>query len=135
MKIDVNKIRRLGKTEESFSFLYMPNNEIIDLPDAEFEKEAEVKGTVYLSDDGNAFVKGEITFYLVGECSRCLKQAKATVSIPFEENYTKLGDDGSYPILRGTVDLTKAVDDNIIMNMPMKLLCSSDCEGISYKSE
>lgn len=135
MKIDVNKMRRSGKTEESFSCSYMPANDIIDLPNTVFEKEASVKGTVYLSDDGDVFVKGTITFYLLGECSRCLKEAKATVDIPFEEDYTKDGKDGSYPILRGTVDLTKAVEDNIIMNMPMKLLCSPDCEGISYEKE
>ena len=36
----------------------------------------------------------------------------------------------SYPVKNDTVDLTKIVDDAIMINNPTNFLCKEDCKGI-----
>lgn len=132
MKIDIGKMKRTGKTEEEFSFEFQPDPNLITLPNASFDGLSIVEGKIYLTDGADVFVEGEIKWTLTGECSRCLEKATATFDIPFKEDFTPDGKEGTYQYKTGIIDLTKAVEDNIIMNMPMKLLCREDCEGITY---
>ena len=124
MIIDLNAIKRSGKTEESFFFEYDADIEIA-LPYAELLEPVGVQGTVYIVGN-RAEVEGEVVFTLTGECTRCLADTEKTYAIEFSEAF---GEDG-YPITNGKIDLKKAVDDIIIMNTPVTFLCKDDCKGL-----
>lgn len=132
MKIDIGKIKRTGKTEECFEFAYAPSNQLVTLPNTTFDGDVKVNVKAYLLERDDLFVEGQLTVRLVGECSRCLKQTTFEFTIDFEEEFTRYEKEGAYSYFGGVVDLTKAVDDNIVMNMPMKILCSEECVGIEY---
>jgi uncharacterized protein len=87
---------------------------------------------------GNAYydgemirVKGEVSVLIQAQCSRCLENVNYPLELDFEEEFSKLEIEDSYPILEGDdIDLKDMVIDNIILSMPLRLLCSDECKGL-----
>ena len=128
MIIDVNKLKQQGKTEDDFSFEYIPEGQLIDLPNAVIDGYVKVNAKATLSGR-DLFVDGEATFNVKGECSRCLEPANAVVVVCFSADFSLLAG-AEYPIKAGKADLTPAVDEAIIMGAPMVIYCQDDCKGV-----
>ena len=126
MIIDLNGIKRAGKTQTSFFFEYDTDLEIA-LPDAELVKPVKVQGEIFVTGENSAETEGEITFTVSGECTRCLAPAEKVFTVEFAEAF---GTDDGYPVVNGKIDLKKAVDDIIITNTPVAFLCREDCKGL-----
>ncbi len=129
MLIDLKKLWQKGKEEESFYFEYNPETELIDIPSAEIVLPIKVVGKVTLTGRHSAFIEGEISFKVKGECTRCLTETEKDFAIEFSEGVSDDGED-AYPLKNDTVDLSKIVDDKIIISMPVTLLCKEDCKGL-----
>lgn len=129
MIIDLNAIKRAGKTETSFFFEY-PADIKVELPETELLAPVTLDGEVFLTGENQAEVEGEITFTLKGECTRCLKTVEKTFVIEFSESF---GTSDGYPVVSGKIDLSKTVEDIIIMNTPVTFLCKDDCKGLCQK--
>jgi uncharacterized protein len=71
--------------------------------------------------DNTVYVSGTIEGFLDLQCSRCLFLYKHKINIP-------LGFDIDFK--EGKVDLNQEVRDSIILEMPMKPLCSEECLGV-----
>ena len=126
MKIDLNAIKRAGKTQTSFFFEYDPDVELA-LPDAKLVLPVKVCGEAFLTGDNSATVEGEADFTVSGECTRCLKLTEKTFNVAFCEAF---GEENGYPVTNGKIDLRKMVDDIIILNTPVTFLCKDDCKGL-----
>ncbi len=78
---------------------------------------------------------GIITTALTTSCNRCMEDVISKVKADFSKEL-KLGFEGEdeedlHEYLDGQVlDLEKFVLDEVYMNVPMKVLCSEDCEGL-----
>lgn len=125
MIIDLNAVKRSGKTETSFFFEYNADIDIA-LPGAELMPPVKVQGTAYITGGNSAELEGEVVFTVKGACTRCLAETEKTFSADFNEVF---GEDG-YRIVNGKIDLSKMVDDIIIMNTPVAFLCKDDCKGL-----
>lgn len=131
MLLDLKKLKRSGKEQSSFFFEYNPDNSIIDIPSAEFIYPLTVEGTITLTGEHSAVVEGEVVFNVKGECTRCLEQTQKVFTAEFYESVSP--EEEVYPIKNDVVDLSKIVDDTVMMNMPITFLCSEDCKGICLK--
>jgi uncharacterized protein len=129
MVIDLKKIKRSGKESQDFFFLYAPKTETLDIPGAEFKEEVKVNGTVTLTGEHSAFIEGEVVFTIVADCTRCLTRTEQDYLVEFSESVDQDDEEG-YPVKNDTVDLTRIVDDLILMNNPISFLCKEDCLGI-----
>ena len=129
MIIDLNAIKRAGKTETSFFFEY-PAEIKVELPETELLSPVTLDGEAFITGTAQAEVEGEITFTLKGECTRCLKEAEKTFVVELEESF---GTSDGYPVVSGKIDLSKTVEDIIIMNTPVTFLCKDDCKGLCQK--
>ena len=126
MMIDLKAIKRAGKTSESFFFEYDKALET-PLPNVEISLPIKVTGEVFLAEDGGADIEGEIAFTLKGECTRCLEQTERTIVVGFNE---ACGSDCDIPIINDRIDLSKAVEEIVIVNIPITFLCKEDCKGL-----
>jgi uncharacterized protein len=80
-------------------------------------------------------------------CSRCLKKFTQTVSVPFEATYTDEapgleGPRGEaeveltsevinlFPFHGRNIDLTEAVQEQVLLGLPVRPLCREDCNGL-----
>ena len=126
MKIDLNAIKRAGKTQTSFFFEYDADITLA-LPDAKLVLPVKVWGETFLTGDNSATVEGEVNFTVSGECTRCLEYTEKVFDVEFCESF---GTEDGYPVVNGKIDLKKTVDDIIILNTPVAFLCKDDCKGL-----
>lgn len=79
--------------------------------------------------------KGKITTTITSPCSRCMEDVLSNVTAEFSKelktNFEGEDEEELHEYLEGSVlDLEKFVLDEIYMNVPMKVLCKEDCEGL-----
>lgn len=129
MIIDLKKIKRSGKDSEDFYFEYQPELELIDIPNTDIAQPIKITGRVTLTGEHSCYVDGEVDFSIKGECTRCLKETVNRYVIEFSESADSDGED-CYPVKNDTVDLSKIVDDVVMINAPLSFLCKNDCKGI-----
>lgn len=131
MILDLRKLKRSGLDKSEFFFLYEPQENLIELPQAKIVMPIKINGTVSLTGEHSAFVEGEVNFSIEGECTRCLENTIKEYLLSFAESVEEDNLDG-YSVKNDTIDLTKIVDDLIMMNSPLTFLCSEDCKGICF---
>ena len=131
MILDLRKLKRSGLDKSDFFFCYEPQENLIDLPQAKIVMPIKINGTVSLTGNKSAFVEGEVNFSIEGECTRCLENTVKEYVFSFAEGVEENNLDG-YSVKNDTIDLTKIVDDLIMMNSPLTFLCSEDCKGICF---
>ena len=129
MILDLRKLKRSGKDKSEFFFEYTPEQELIELPSAEIAGPIRINGTVSLTGEHSAYVEGEVDYVIQGECTRCLTSTEKQYVLEFAESVEENNLDG-YSVKNDTIDLTKIVDDLIMMNSPITFLCDEDCKGI-----
>ena len=129
MILDLKKIRLQGKDAETFFFEYSPESKILDMPNADLVLPVKISGEITLTDRHSAFVEGEITFTVKGECTRCLTETEKQIVVDFAEQVDAENENG-YTVVNDKVDITKIVNDAIIINTPVTFLCKEDCKGI-----
>ncbi len=133
MLLDLRKLKRTGKDSQDFYFEYTPDYDLAeDLPSCEIDLPIKITGKISLTGEHSAFVEGEISFSITGECTRCLSQATNYYSAEFGEEVTEDEIEG-YSLVNDTVDLTKIVNDAVLMNIPLTFLCKEDCKGLCFK--
>lgn len=93
---------------------------------------------------GGIRVEGKVEGALDMECSRCLERFKFPVELYIDEVYrlpegqastrplpsSEVVEDDSYQVREGILDLNPALNDAIILSVPMKPLCRDDCKGL-----
>ena len=129
MILDLRKLKRSGKDKTDFFFDYTPQEDLIELPSAQISGPIRINGTVSLTGEHSAFVEGEVNYVITGECTRCLSSTSRQFILEFSESVEENNLDG-YSVKNDTIDLTKIVDDLIMMNSPITFLCDEDCKGI-----
>lgn len=130
MIIDVRKLKYSGKYDSTFEFDYSPNEELITLPNAVLQGPARVTGTLALHGD-DVYVDGMVSCTIVGECARCLTEARYDFSSSFSVVYaTTRQDEDDYLYSSGLVNLKFAVDDVLLTDFPSAIYCKQDCKGL-----
>jgi uncharacterized protein len=77
-------------------------------------------------------VKGRLETEVELECHRCLCAFAHPVKVRFQQVYSEKPGDDELAIQRpGSIDLAPAVDQEIILSLPLKILCRPDCSGIA----
>ena len=114
--------------------------ETFQAPDGVYDLvEAEpVRLHVLNTGDRMLVVQGSAQFALMIPCSRCLEPVKVPFSLTLERaldmNQTdedRVKDLDEQPYLQGyNLDVDQLVRDELLLNLPMKVLCDEDCKGI-----
>lgn len=106
-----------------------------------------VKGTLSLKKVGHELIiQGEISSKAELECSRCLRKYTDELHAQVDVTYHPLEElkaEGKYEVRENELDtgfyagdefnLLELVKEQIILSVPMKLLCSETCKGICPK--
>ncbi len=78
-------------------------------------------------------LSGNLHFEFSANCLRCLKQVDTVSDINIEESFvevSKSDDVEAYTFEGNVVDIDKPLMDNIVLALPMKIICSEDCKGL-----
>lgn len=129
MIFDLRALKKSGKNSQAFYFELVPESEIVSLPSVEFVTPLRVCGTVSLTGENSAFVEGEASFTLGGNCTRCLAETQKDYLFGFAEECDG-EEENPYPVVNDKIDLKKIAFDTVITNAPMVFLCKDDCKGL-----
>ncbi|MBZ4655435.1 MAG: YceD family protein [Bacillota bacterium] len=134
MKINVGDLRKHPGAEEQFEFVLQ---EVPAISEFSFVEPIKVKGKI--TNTGNVLeLNVNLKTSALTTCSRCLDEVKVPVEITFAEEYChasdclqKQGLDDSAVIVFDSdfIDITEAVQENLILSLPMRTLCEPDCPG------
>lgn len=129
MIINVNNI--IKGTSEIVKFsseLYLPDFKLL-LPNVPVD----VQGTLF--NDGNGYIfSAKVNANLHFQCYSCLEPFILPISFELNEVYSKNNiDEEVLPFsTKDSIDFTEAIKTNIILNLPMKAICSHNCKGLCY---
>ena len=128
MLIDV---KYLADKKENFNF-----SESFELPRGDYmmKVSAVVTGNVYRQGT-DYIVDGKVKTVLNLNCDLCLSAFETKLDFDLNEIFSENpdSDEEIWGLSDKTIDLKPAVIANIILNMPMQVLCSDDCKGLCPK--
>lgn len=104
------------------SFEFEGNEFIVNRP-------VKITGELVKATEGIYF-KGNLYAELKTQCSRCLEDVLYNLTVDFDEFYSSMSDDADYKIIENNIDIQRLIEDNIIMNVPLKPLCDEYCKGL-----
>lgn len=131
--------------EISFDFVLKPSEVNLDSEEAKLINEVKVDGKLK-KGIAQTDVQGTIAARIVVECSRCLQPHEQSLEFPFTavfvspENYTEekeaelnIADLDVSITVDDKIDLTELVREQILLAIPIQLLCREDCRGLCQK--
>lgn len=92
-----------------------------------------VRGELLCTGSDRVSVTGEIAARADTRCSRCLEPVSFPISAELNADYDRQPDPEDpdlYSFEASTIELTDAVRDALLLNMPMRVLCGEDCRGL-----
>jgi len=75
-------------------------------------------------------VKGRLTTEIELECDRCLRSFARPVTLTLQQVFSERPGDDELPLDHRQLDLAPAIAQEILLGLPIKLLCRPDCPGI-----
>lgn len=91
----------------------------------------DLEGEITISRlEDSLLVQGDIHTAIQLECHRCLRSFTRPTHIAFAQLYSEHPGDEELPITADQIDLAPLVEQEIIVNLPIKVLCREDCAGI-----
>ena len=135
MFIDIRKLNAQKKYTGRMGFEYSAPETLIEIPLVKFGSPVKVVFDYELFEDDSLEIRGTVSYLLVGQCSRCLKEASESVVGELDAYFENRQDYEDYGYTNGIVDLKKAVEDAVMASMPYTLSCGELCEGLSYTDE
>ena len=98
---------------------------------AYFKEPASIEGEITILGEGLFQASGNIKAVCVTPCDCCLEEAEQALEITFSERYSRLEDQQDvYTFTGDTIDLSQMVEENVLLHMPMRILCKEDCRGL-----
>lgn len=91
-----------------------------------------IKGEIIGSED-SVNVAAEISAVAHARCSRCLGPMTLPVTATVNENFVRTPDPedpDQYELLGHQIDLDPLVTDALLLEIPIRFLCSEDCKGL-----
>ena len=134
-RIVIDLTENIANVGEMLTFTgeFKLSDDLIPYPDAQLNKVAVRFDVTFDNPDVN--VIGLITCYISGNCDRCLKKLDVQIELPFEQTFYKdeAEDEDQYVYTSSLLDATQAVEDEIVLSLPMSLLCDDNCKGLCPK--
>lgn len=96
--------------------------------------------TIFHEKNKNLKVSGQMELTVDIPCDRCLKPVKRYIAIAFDREFqcgeakgAESDEQNVYIVDKVFLDIDKIVFDEILIQWPMKIVCSQDCRGICLK--
>lgn len=103
------------------------------------ESNSDAEVTVEGVEKSKARIKVKFSFSLKAQCDRCLEPVTVEQSLDFDREVFEPDSEFEYDedeqlYLKGfDLDTDELIDDELIMGLPMKVLCKDDCKGLCPK--
>jgi uncharacterized protein len=132
MKINVDNPCKINGLEKEFDITETLSGINTIEGDFGFNKPVHVYGKV-INTCGIIIVKGHIETICTMTCGKCLETKDDILKLEFKENFVAAqskNDDEDYIFEGDDIIIDQAIIDNILLNLPMRYVCSPKCKGL-----
>jgi len=137
MKINLNKLKLAPYQQQDFHFEEHGDNQLLDSWGGQFLQPVRVEGT--LEHNGKDInMHGKVRAVVELSCSRCLQPVTYTINTSFfaiiadenrQEEFSQAEEDVVFSF-DGIADLTPLVQEVIISDIPISVICQEKCKGL-----
>lgn len=131
MRLDLS-----GLLKEKGASLDYKEKIAVDFPRDELEVAGPVEiDLCFTNTGGSIWAQGTVKALVMVPCSRCLKEYEEGVTAKIEELLKKGPGPEDEEIVfaideTGSVDLSEIIRQSLLLNIPIKTVCSADCKGL-----
>ena len=129
--LDISKALKYPGQEYAFEAqLELEEMEVLNDP-VRFD-DVVVKGEYFGTGD-QVSIRGEVVSTVTSRCAKCLEPVVLTLNAEMDALYARQCDPDDpdlYPFEGSKADLTDAVRDALLLELPYRFLCSEDCKGL-----
>lgn len=132
MKLDISELLKKKIDELVFDLSFEMDH--LDRDDYRIilKSPLKLKGKVVCNSD-IASATGNFSVLIEVQCTRCLEVFEHFLDVDFEESFSKsMDNDELYPINEGFLIFDDMIMDNLILSMPVRLLCNDECKGLCH---
>jgi uncharacterized protein len=134
MRLDISSIIKLNGQSMDVEFSKKVKDLESTITDCEFE-DVNFTGKLY-NDKGTLRLDGFMRTKYKTRCYRCIKDVTRTMKIKVYEEFVKsvsFSNDDAYTYEDDFIDLEQVLLDNVVLHLPMKVICSENCMGLCPK--
>ena len=91
---------------------------------------------VYVGMGETVSLEAEVTATVVSRCARCLTEVVLPITAEMHAEFAHEPDPedpDQYCFEASTLELTDAIRDALVLELPLRFLCSEDCKGLCSK--
>jgi uncharacterized protein len=132
MYIDVNDFDKRKNSSKDINISIEPNDIFIGNSEVKAEEKINFSGTVSKAED-IIYLNGMVDGLLALTCSRCLEGFTNPLALEINEKFSSVPNDEDDSLIfidSDKINLTELIENNILMSLPIKKLCSEDCKGL-----
>lgn len=125
-----------AKTEQgkdiNFDVEFSLDNDLIEDRNYQFLTPVTVKGTMNYQND-ELDIDAKVNFKLLVVCDNCGESFEKDIQFDLSEKFLEQYEshtEEDYLIKQVCVEIDKPVTDNLLLNIPTKMLCKDDCKGL-----
>lgn len=125
-----------AKTEQgkdiNFDVEFPLDNDLIEDRNYQFLTPVTVKGTMNYQND-ELDIDAKVNFKLLVVCDNCGESFEKDIQFDLSEKFLEQYEshtEEDYLIKQVCVEIDKPVTDNLLLNIPTKMLCKDDCKGL-----
>ena len=96
-------------------------------------QEITVKGELLCAGNNRVSVTGQVSARTDTRCSRCLEPVSIPMTAELDAVFDRQPDPDDpdlYSFEASSIELTDAVRDALLLELPMRILCADDCKGL-----
>lgn len=124
----INVTEFLAK-EVGYNRTFKISGERPDLESVKLTQDLEGELTISRLESG-LMVEGRIATEIELECHRCLRTFTRPTSVKLSQLYSEQPADEDMPIEDGDIDVAPLIEQEILVHLPIKILCRLDCPGV-----
>ena len=131
MKVDVSNITKINGASLKIAFNGVVQGLDVVADEVAFTRPSAFEG-VLENQGGTLKLEGMLNSVYTVKCYRCLKDLNRNMNLEIKEDFLSPkadNTDEAYTYQNNSIDLDRVLKDNIILNLPMKVLCSEECKG------
>jgi uncharacterized protein len=132
MTIDVLDLIKKKVSRRKVHLVYSEENFYDDGEKIEFLKPITLEGEIYLTGD-IITLEGKVLTEVNLPCSRCLVSFCHNIDIEIHENFSNNPENNDDDVILfdgDSIDIKDVIKNNILLSLPIKKLCSDDCQGL-----
>jgi uncharacterized protein len=80
--------------------------------------------------DDSVLVRGHLSAEIELECHRCLGTFNRLIRLSVAQEFAENPSDDQMPLVDDQIDVAPLIEQEIILSLPIKIICRPDCPGI-----